>query len=168
MKYDSKISTLEERDDLSSMTMDQQHGILTAYEMRTGQNKTSKGEATFKVTKKTKHQNQNTQNDHNEEYDEEEANFIKKLQKGSGKYKGKLPFKCFNCDKIGHFQSKCPYSKKDFEDEDAKSKQYKKGGKPDSKKNHKGKKNFYSKEEEDSSSSEISDSEDEVLFVGIE
>ena len=168
MKYDSKISTLEERDDLSSMTMDQLHGILTAYKMRTWQNKTSKGEAAFKVTKKTKHQKQNTQNDHNEEYDEEEANFIKKLQKGSGKYKGKLPFKCFNCGKIGHFQSKCPYSKKDFEDEDAKSKQYKKGGKPDYKKNHKGKKNFYSKEEEDSSSSKVSDSEDEVLFVGIE
>ena len=55
MKYDSKTSTLEERDDLSSMTMDQLHGILTAYEMRTGQNKTSKGEATFKVPKKTKH-----------------------------------------------------------------------------------------------------------------
>ena len=148
--------------------MDQLHGILTAYKMRTGQNKTSKGEAAFKVTKKTKNQKQNTQNDHNEEYDEEEANFIKKLQKGSGKYKGKLPFKCFNCGKIGHFQSKCPYSKKDFEDEDAKSKQYKKGGKPDYKKNHKGKKNFYSKEEQDNSSSEVSDSEDEVLFVGIE
>ena len=168
MKYDSKTSTLEERDDLSSMTMDQLHGILTTYEMITGQNKTSKGEAAFKVTKKTKHQKQNTQNNHNEEYDEEEANFIKKLQKGSGKYKGKLPLKCFNCGKIGHFQSKCPYSKKDFEDEDAKSKQYKKGGKPDYKKNHKGKKNFYSKEEEDSSSSKVSDSEDEVLFVGVE
>ena len=74
----------------------------------------------------------------------------------------------YDCGKIGHFQSKRPYSKKDFEDEDAKSKQYKKGGKPDYNKKHKGKKNFYSKEEEDSSSSKVSDSEDEVLFVGIE
>ena len=56
----------------------------------------------------------------------EEANFIKKLQKGSRKYIGKIPFKCFNCGKIGHFQSKCPYPKKDSEDEDDKSKQYKK------------------------------------------
>ena len=31
MKYDSKISTLEERDDIDLMTIDQLHGILTAY-----------------------------------------------------------------------------------------------------------------------------------------
>ena len=79
MKYDSKISTLEERHDRDLLTIDQLHRILTAYEMRTGQNITSKGEATFKVTKKIKNQKQNTQIDHNEEHDVEEANFIKKL-----------------------------------------------------------------------------------------
>ena len=137
MKYDSKISTIEERDDLDLLTMDQLHGILTAYEMRMGQNNISKGEVTFKVTMKIKNQNENTQIDHNEEHDVEEANFIKKLQKGLGKYKSKLPFKCFNCGKIGHFQSKCPYPKKDYEDEDDKSKQYKKKGKFDYKKKYK-------------------------------
>jgi len=40
-----------------------------------------------------------------EESDVEEANFIRKLQIGLGKYKGKLLFKCFNCDKVGHFSS---------------------------------------------------------------
>ena len=79
MKYDSKISTIEERDDLDLLTMDQLHGILTAYEMRTGQNNTLKRVASFKVTKKIKSQKQNTQIDHNEEHDVEEANFIKKL-----------------------------------------------------------------------------------------
>ena len=54
MKYDSKISTIEEQDDLDLLTMDQLHGILTAYEMRMGQNNISKGEATFKVTMKIK------------------------------------------------------------------------------------------------------------------
>ena len=97
----------------------------------------------------------------------EEANFIKKLQKGSGNYKGKLPFKCLNCGKIGHFQSKCPYPKKHSQDEDDKSKQYKKEGKFNYKKKYK--RNYYSKEEEeDNKSSESSDGDDEVLFLGIE
>ena len=117
--------------------MNQLHGIITTYEMRTGQNNTSKGEATFKVTKKIKNQKKSTLTDQNEEHDVEEANFIKKLQKGSRKYKGKLPFKCFNCGKIGHFHSKCPYPKKESEDEDDKSKKYKKKEKLDYKKNYK-------------------------------
>lgn len=38
---------------------------------------------------------------------------MRKLKKGPDKYKGKFPFKCFNCGKIGNFSSKCPYGKKD-------------------------------------------------------
>ena len=45
--------------------------------------------------------------------DEIEAKFVKRLKKGSGKYKGKLPFKCFNCGRIGHFSNKCPHKRKD-------------------------------------------------------
>jgi predicted ATP-dependent serine protease len=102
----------------------------------------------------------------------EEANFIKKLHKGAGKYKGKLPFKCFNCGKVGHFVAKCPYPKEYSKDEENKTKQYKKKEKPNYKKKiYKRKKNFYSKEE-NNSSSESSDSDesndDEVLFLGIE
>ena len=40
-----------------------------------------------------------------------ESHFVRKIKKGSEKYKGKLPFKCFNCGKVGHFVDKCPYTK---------------------------------------------------------
>ena len=35
MKYDSKVSTLEERDHLKLMIVDELHGIFTSYEMIT-------------------------------------------------------------------------------------------------------------------------------------
>jgi hypothetical protein len=38
-------------------------------------------------------------------------NHFRNLKKGYGKYKGKLPFKCFNCGKVGHFVDKCTYAK---------------------------------------------------------
>jgi hypothetical protein len=35
MRFDPKISTLEEREDLNSISMDELHGIFIAYEIRT-------------------------------------------------------------------------------------------------------------------------------------
>jgi hypothetical protein len=35
MRFDPKISTLEERENINSISMDELHGILTTYEMRT-------------------------------------------------------------------------------------------------------------------------------------
>jgi hypothetical protein len=35
MRFDPKISDIEERVDIATMTMDELHEILTAYEMRT-------------------------------------------------------------------------------------------------------------------------------------
>ena len=34
------------------------------------------------------------------------------MDRGSRKYKGKLPFKFFNCGRVGHYASKCPNKKK--------------------------------------------------------
>ena len=42
---------------------------------------------------------------------------MRKLKKGFGKYKGTLPFKCFNCEKVGHFASKSPYVKNESSDD---------------------------------------------------
>ena len=101
MRYDSKVSTLEERDDLKIVIVDELHGILNAYEMRIGLNETSKKKATFKVSSKNQSEN----------LDDEQALFIKKIERGTNKYKGNLPLKCFNYGRIGPFDPKCPYSK---------------------------------------------------------
>jgi hypothetical protein len=69
--------------------------------MRIGKDKPTSRKASFKADK-------------NEDFepDEIEAKFVRRLKKGSEKYQGKLPFKFFNCGKIGHFASKCPHKKK--------------------------------------------------------
>jgi hypothetical protein len=80
MRYDAKISTLEDRPDLDNLTMDELHGILTTYEMRTWQERPTKEETTFKASKEKK-QEQVSNEDQSEILDEEIANFVKKLKK---------------------------------------------------------------------------------------
>ena len=80
--------------------MDELHGIITVYEMRTGQNGYSRKETAFKASIKNQSENPN----------DEEAIFINKLERRTRKYKGKLPLKCFNCGMIGHFSYKCTYT----------------------------------------------------------
>lgn len=41
------------------------------------------------------------------ELDDLEALIAQRLPKGASKYDGKLPLKCFTCNKIGHFASRC-------------------------------------------------------------
>ena len=69
--------------------------------MRIGKDKSNTREASFKEDKNI-----------NFEMDVTEAKFVRRLKKGSGKYKGKIPFKCFNCGKINHFASKFPHKQK--------------------------------------------------------
>ncbi|XP_059076438.1 uncharacterized protein LOC131875781 [Cryptomeria japonica] len=108
-----EVSAIEEVKDLKNFSMDELFGSLLAYEMRIIQGETSKREAAFNITKKGKEEG-----DHEEEVDSDAfiASFVRKFKRGSVKYKGKFPFKCFNYGKIEHFASKCPYGEKD-EDE---------------------------------------------------
>jgi hypothetical protein len=126
MRFDPKIPSLEERADLATLSMDKLHGILTTYETRTEEDSPPRNEATFKASNKRKKNKQETKskpnsycsyNDDSNE-DEEMVNFIRKLKKGTDKYKGKLPFKCFHCCKISHFANKCPHAKNKENDEE--------------------------------------------------
>jgi hypothetical protein len=54
MRFNPKISALEERSDLNSISMDELHGIFTAYEMRTEQENPDVKEAAFKASKRSK------------------------------------------------------------------------------------------------------------------
>jgi hypothetical protein len=132
MRFDPKISSLEERSYLNSISMDALHGIFTAYEMRIEQENPDVKEVTFKASKiskkKEKQQEEHRNNNDVSEDDEEVANFVKGLNKGTNvRYRGKLPLICFNFDGIGHFANKCPHKKKRNDEGYSKGKQTYKG-----------------------------------------
>jgi hypothetical protein len=114
MRFNPKISTLEERAYLNSISMDELNGIFTAYEMRSEQENTDIKEASFKASKRSnKKEKEHSRSSDISEDDEETTNFVKRLNKGTNdRYKGNIPLICFNCDGIGHFDNKCPHKKK--------------------------------------------------------
>jgi hypothetical protein len=82
--------------------------IFTAYEMRTEQENPNIKEAAIKESKNSKQKGRKKEEHRSSsdvsEDDEEVANFVKRLNKGTnGRCRGKLPLICFNCDGIGHF-----------------------------------------------------------------
>ena len=94
--------------------MEELYGILIAYEMRTGKDDSQKKEATFKASKVAKKSKTKIQSEY---FDDKEALLVKNIKRGIGKYKGKLPLKCFNYGGIDHFPSKFPYPKQEDDDE---------------------------------------------------
>ncbi|XP_057819106.1 uncharacterized protein LOC131032184 [Cryptomeria japonica] len=108
-KYGTKFSPIEEDKDLKTFSMDELFGSLLASEKITINGETSKREVALNITKKGKEVDTSAKEDGS---DTAKAKFVRKLKKGSSKYKGKHPFKCFNCGKIGHFAAKYPYEEK--------------------------------------------------------
>eukprot|EP00253_Pinus_taeda_P029384 PITA_29384 len=76
-KFESKVSAIEEKENLRILTMSQIHGILTAYEMRKG-GPSDRREAAFKASGKGDYYEAS----HVPEEEEEESNFVRNLQKG--------------------------------------------------------------------------------------
>jgi len=92
------------------MTLDELHAILTTYEMRIDEDEQpTRREATFKALRKIRDKGNKDAKWSGDELDVEEENFVRKLKRETGRYKGKLPFKCFNHGKIGHYAKKCPF-----------------------------------------------------------
>eukprot|EP00253_Pinus_taeda_P008837 PITA_08837 len=85
--FESKVSAIEEKQNLQNLTMSQLHEVLISYEMRKG-GPSDRREATFKASGKGDYY----ESGHMSE-EEEESNFVKKLQRGVGRFRGKLPFK---------------------------------------------------------------------------
>ena len=88
-RFNPKISTLEERTYLNTMTVDQLHGTVVAYEIIIEDEDTSRKEATFKVSSKQVGKKKSTKGKptSDDSDDEEIANFVWKLKTDNGKYK---------------------------------------------------------------------------------
>ena len=112
-KFDSKICSIEETRDIDQYTMEDIHGALVAYEMRKLQTGIHKQRSNIQGGKESEESFFRIKRS-----DVLEVHLSRKLNKGAGKYKGKLPFKFFNCGKIGHFASKCPYNIHDEVDDE--------------------------------------------------
>eukprot|EP00253_Pinus_taeda_P003399 PITA_03399 len=110
-KFESKVSSIEEKQNLQSITMKQLHRILTTFKMRKG-DPSDMREATFKASGREELNESGLILE-----GEEESNFVKNLQWDSRRFKGKLPFKCFACGRVSYYAAKCTHKDKLDKDE---------------------------------------------------
>ena len=91
---------------MQTITVFQLHGILTTFEMRKG-GPSEVRDVTFKVTAKGKEKEEHKEPRYVSE--EDEVNFVNKLQHSTGRLRGKLPFKCFASVRVVHYAAKFLY-----------------------------------------------------------
>jgi len=90
------------------------------------------------------------------------------LKKGFGKYKNNLPFKCFNCGRVGHFSVKCSHKTNNEQDFGFKrNKHYRMNNKNDEKIKHYKKKKKMNANDETISSDEYDNNSKDVLFMAM-
>lgn len=103
-KFESKVSTIEEKQDLQAITSLNLNG--TSFEMRKG-GPSGFIETSFKASSKGREKEEHKESRYISK--EDEVNFVKKLQLGTRKFLVKLPFKCFACGRVGHYATKFPH-----------------------------------------------------------
>ena len=75
MVYNPNISTLEDRENIDKLTMEELYGILIAYNIRIGKDNSQTKEEDFKASKVAKKSKTKIQS---EDFDDEEALLVKK------------------------------------------------------------------------------------------
>eukprot|EP00253_Pinus_taeda_P014281 PITA_14281 len=80
-RFESKVSAIEEKEKLQDLKLSQLHGILIAYEMRKG-GPSDRREAAFKASGKG-----NYYESGHITKEEEESNFVKNIQQGTGRFR---------------------------------------------------------------------------------